>query len=227
MSKLKLAIALVALCSVAWSAPAEIRSAPPKTEEKAPAEAEEEGAPGEINWFDGMAGVYTNPKFKGQPPAGALLLNFAVLVFIYYRFGKKPLQDALKDRRDSIAKDIENAAKILGEAEARAEQYQEQLGKKDDDAEAAKAALVQAGHTEKERILTEAEEKAARLKRDATFLIDQEVKQRKQDLVKETVEKAIAEAEALLAKGVTQADQERLAEEYLAQLDSQNVAGAS
>jgi F0F1-type ATP synthase membrane subunit b/b' len=243
MTKVKLAIAatLVVLGSFgvgvrAWAGPTHARGAseiapapaPEGTNVENKAEAEdEEGAPGEINWIDGLFGAPSDPKFKGQPPLGALLLNFGVLVFVYVRFGRKPLQEGLKARRDDIAKDIENAAKILSEAKKRAERYQQQLGKKDDDAASAKAGLAEAGRVEKERIIKEAEEKAARLKRDAAFLIDQEVKQRRQDLVKETVEKAIAEAEALLARGVTPADQERLAEEYLSQLGSQKVAGVS
>lgn len=176
-------------------------------------EAEEAAAPGSINWTDGMFGGNSH-----QPPLGALLVNFGLLVFIYVRFGKQPIADALKERRTTIAKDIEQAAKILGEAKGRAKVYQAKLAQKDDDAEVAKTGLIEAGKTEKERIVQEAEEKAARLKRDAAFLMEQEVKQLKVDLVKETVEKAIAEAESMLKRGVTQADQERLAEEYLATL---------
>lgn len=54
------------------------------------------------------------------------------------------------------------------------------------------------------------------MERDATSLLEQEARQIRTDLVRETVELAIAAAEDLLKKRVTQADQERLAEDYLA-----------
>ncbi len=191
----------------------------PSDEKKEAAESEEEGPPGDINWVD-----FGN---KAQPPLLALLINFGLLVFIYYRFGKGPILQGLKDRRDAISKDIDQAAMILREAQARAETYQAKLEKKEEDAEAARTGLALAGKGEKEHILKEADEKAARLKRDAVFLAGQEIKQMQIDLVKETVERAIAEAETLLAKGVTQADQERLAEEYLSTLGTQKTVGAA
>lgn len=188
-----------------------------KEDKESAEEAEEAAPPGDINWVD-----FSNKK---QPPLLALLINFGLLVYLYYRFGKDPIAQGLKERRDAIAKDIENAAMILDEAQTRAETYQAKLEQKDDDAEAARTGLVQAGHGEKERIIKDADEKAARLRKDAVFLAEQEQKQMQIDLVKETVERAIANAESMLAKGVTQADQERLAEEYLSTLVTQKAAG--
>jgi F0F1-type ATP synthase membrane subunit b/b' len=188
-----------------------------KGEQESAEEEDEAAPPGEINWVD-----FGNKK---QPPLLALLINFGLLVYIYYRFGKDPIAQGLKDRRDAIAKDIENAAMILDEAKTRAESYQSKLEQKDDDAEAARTGLVQAGEGEKERIIKDADEKAVRLKKDALFIAEQELKQMQIDLVKETVERAISDAEMMLQKGVTQADQERLAEEYLSTLVSEKAAG--
>ena len=64
--------------------------------------------------------------------------------------------------------------------------------------------------------MREAEEKAARMQKDAAFLLEQEAKQMRLDLQREAVEAALAAAEELLTKRVTPADQERLAEEFLA-----------
>lgn len=220
---------MIGLCTaLAWAGPAEL--GPGKgvivvplhdEKEKATAEEEEEESapPGAINFAD-----FGNNK---QPPLLALLINFGILVYIYYTYGKGPVAQGLKERRDAIAKDIENAAMILAEAEKRAETYQSKLESKDEDAEGARTGLVQAGQGEKERIIKDADEKAVRLRKDAAFLVDQEVKQMQVDLVKETVEKAIADAEAMLTQGVTQADQERLAEEYLKTLVTQRATGVS
>jgi hypothetical protein len=58
------------------------------------------------------------------------------------------------------------------------------------------------------------------MRRDAEFLVEQEVKQIRADLWRGTVEAAVTAAEELLKKRVTPADQERLAEDYLADLGS-------
>jgi F-type H+-transporting ATPase subunit b len=186
---------------------------------KEPAEAEEEGPPGPIKWWD------TQILNNAHVPYGAMLFNFALLVFIYYRFGKKPVAEGLKNRKISIAGAIENAQKILGEARQRAKRYKSKLEKVEADAEEAKLSQVSTGKGDADVIVRNAEEKAARLKRDVDFILEQEKKQTKIDLVRETVEKAAKEAEDMLKKNVSSADQERLAEEFIARLASDYAKG--
>ncbi len=186
---------------------------------KEPAEAEEEGPPGPINWWDNK--ILNNP----QVPYGAMVINFALLVLIYYRFGKKPVAEGLKNRKVSIASAIENAQKILGEAKQRSKKYRAQLEKVEGSAEVAKQNEIAVGQGQSEMILRVADEKAERLKRDVDFILDQEKKQTQLDLVRETVEKAAKEAEELLKKSVSAADQERLAEEFVSKLASDYAKG--
>jgi F-type H+-transporting ATPase subunit b len=172
-----------------------------------PAEGGEEPAP--INWFE--FGTET-------PPYLAMVVNFAILAIGYYTLGKKPIAAALQSRRDSIAKEIEEAARMRQEAEERAKTYQAKLAKLEDEVHTAREGLVRAGEAERDRIVAEAEAKADRMRRDAEFMVAQELKQIRQDLLRDTVEAAVAAAEELLVKRVTAADQERLAEDYLAEL---------
>ncbi len=178
--------------------------------------AEHEGGehhgPGPINWAD-----FSNKK---QPPYAALVINFAILLFIYYRAGKKPVADALKNRKDVIAKDIEEATRQKKEAEARAKKYQADLGNLDKDLETTKKALEEAGKAERDRLIQDAREKADRMKRDAVFLVEQESRQAKLDLTRETVEAAMGRAESLLQSQITPEDHERLCAEFLLELAS-------
>jgi F-type H+-transporting ATPase subunit b len=188
----------------------ERRTEPPS---QAPA-AEEE--PGRMNWFD-----FSN---KEQPPYAALLINFGLLAFGYYYFGKKPLGQALQNQRDSIAKQIEEAQRMKHEAEDRAKQYQAKLRDLEVELASTRRSLEETGKGERDRIVKEAEEKAVRMQKDAAFLLDQETKQMRFDLQRETVELALRAAEELLKKRVTQADQERLAEEFLTSLGDKSPA---
>jgi F-type H+-transporting ATPase subunit b len=70
----------------------------------------------------------------------------------------------------------------------------------------------------------DAEAKAERMRKDAEFLVEQELKQIRQDLWRDTVEAAVGAAEELLKKRVTPADQERMAEDYLADLGGKKSA---
>jgi F-type H+-transporting ATPase subunit b len=163
-----------------------------------------------INWFD-----FDNKK---QVPYSIYLMNFALLIALYVKMGKKPIAEGLKSRRDSIAKEIEEAQKMKKEAKARAKKYQAKLAGLDDELASAKQGLIEAGQADKARIVREAEEKAARMNRDAAALLEQESRQVHDDLVNETVEAAVREAEELLKKRVMPEDHERLAEDFLASL---------
>jgi len=177
--------------------------------EPAQGESAESETPAPMNWTD--FGSKT-------PPFIAVLVNFAILAAAYYWLGKKPIAAALQSRRDSIAKDIEEAQRAKAAAEQRATIYQAKLEKLEDEVRAAREALVRAGEAERERIVSDAEAKAERLRTEARFLVEQELKQIRQDLWREAVDAAVAGAQELLATRVTPADQERLAEDYLATL---------
>ncbi len=176
----------------------------------------EHHGPAAINW--------TDLGDKHRPAFIALVINFGLLVGLYYTLGKKPIAEGLKNRRITIGKDIEEARKMLAEAKERASKYQADLKNADADAATAKAALVTAGKGEVERILAEANERAERMKRDAITLIEQERKQVHQDLLLETIDKSISEAIRTLEKSVTAEDHARLANDLLAELGKRPAA---
>jgi F-type H+-transporting ATPase subunit b len=213
-------IALVLMTAVTawsvWTWSHTAAAAPEAKDEKAEAgkhegagEAEEEG-PKPFNLFDFHQ--------EGTPPYIAMLINFGLLVGGYYALGKKPIAAGLQSRRDTISKDIEEAQRMKHEAEERAKTYQVKLERLEEELRSARESLVKAGEAEGERIVRDAEAKADRMRKDAEFMVEQEIKQIREDLMRETVAAAVAAAEELLKKRVTPADQERLAEDYLADL---------
>jgi F-type H+-transporting ATPase subunit b len=180
-----------------------------KGDGEAKPEAEEEEGPKPFNFTE---------FGKETPPFTAMLVNFGLLAGGYYLLGKKPIAAGLRSRRDTISKEIEEAQRMKHEAEQRAKTYQHKLEALEGELLAARESLVNAGEAEGERIVREAELKAERMRKDAEFMVEQEIKTLRGDLWRETVEAAVAAAEELLKKRVTPADQERLAEDYLADL---------
>jgi F-type H+-transporting ATPase subunit b len=172
--------------------------------------------PASMNWMD-----LSDTK---RPAFVAVAINFGILLALYYVLGKKPVAAALKQRRVTIGKDIDEAQKLLDEAKERAKKYQSDLNNVEADAKNAKDALIATGKGEVEALLTEAQEKSARMKRDAERLVEQERKSIQQSLLEETADLASEEAAELLRKTVTAEDHARLADDLLAELAARPAA---
>jgi F0F1-type ATP synthase membrane subunit b/b' len=216
---------LVMVAVTAWSVWAWVgtrsAAAASRAEEPAKAEGTAEGGEGE-----GPA-PFNLTQFGGEtPPFIAMLINFGILAGGYYFLGRKPIAAGLQARRDTITKDIEEAQRMKHEAEERAKTYQSKLEKLEEELAAARESLLRAGEAESERIVREAETKADRMRKDAEFLVEQELKKLRGELWRDTVEAAVGAAEELLRKRVTPADQERLAEDYLADLGGKYKAAS-
>lgn len=175
--------------------------------------------PAPLNWAD--------IGDKERPAVIALFINFGILVTAYYLLGKKPVANALKERRVAVGKEIDEAQKLLDEANERAKKYQAALKVADADAATAKATLIAAGTGETSHLLSEAQEKAERMKRDVERLIEQERKAVQRELLERTVELASDEAARLLEKSVTAEDHARLAQDLLSELARKPAARTS
>ena len=186
------------------------------------AESAHEGhhGPGAIRWL---------PTDEGTGvPYVYMLINFAVLMAIYVKAGKRPVVDALEKRRTDFLAKVEEADRLRREAEARAEKYQSKLASLEHDLAAARAALEEAGKAEHARIVADAHDRAERMKRDAAFIVSQEERAMRDELQRRTVDAAIDGAAKLLASSVTTTDQERIAESFLQSLSSTSLrSGAS
>jgi F-type H+-transporting ATPase subunit b len=114
--------------------------------------------------------------------------------------------------------ELNEAARLRAEAEAKHKEYSERMAHLDQELAQIKREMIAAGEKERDRIVAEAEEKASRMRKEAEFIVEQQVKQLREDLKRETSESAVEAAEALLVKATTSFDQTRLAQEYLAAL---------
>ncbi len=190
--------------------------------------------PTPMNWFYGFLGtdekaepslLWRKPEMP--PPFLANLINFAVFAYVIVRFGKKPLQEALAARKKTITQDIDAATRMKDEAAKRLAQYEDRLKHIDQEIERIKKDFREQGERDKERILADAKDKRERMLKDAQFMVEQEAKQLRLDLVHETVEAAIQAAEQILVQKVTSSDQDRVAEEFLKQVASSRGLGVS
>jgi F-type H+-transporting ATPase subunit b len=204
--------------------------------------------PGHVNWWHGLIGVNNEAAGKGginallwryhnpndpcdpknePPPFLASALNFGLLAFIVVRFGRKPITEALRKRKQSITQEIDNASRLKDEAERRLEDYEDKLERLEETLAELKAEYAAQAEVEKAHLLAEAEQRRVRMRRDAEFRVEQELKAARAMLLQEAVQNAVTAAEELLRQRIGKEDLDRVAEEYLKAIPAAVTAGAA
>lgn len=145
----------------------------------------------------------------------ASFFNFVVLIGLFVYLFRGSLNKFLKERRATVEQALTEAARLKAEAEAKYKEYSDRMATLDQELAGIKSELLAAGHKERDRIIADAEHKAARMRREAEFVIEQQLKQWRTELSNEAAEAAVQAAEDLLMRSTTTYDQQRLAQEYL------------
>ncbi|MEZ4598574.1 MAG: hypothetical protein R2940_02155 [Syntrophotaleaceae bacterium] len=148
----------------------------------------------------------------------ARFVNFALLAGLLWFFLRKPIKNALGERREKLAAALEEARRAREEAEARAALLAAQLEAGSREIEQLRRQL--ADETAKERALLtqQAEQAAESILREARNQADQQLERARRELQAEAAALAIELAEKQLATGLTAADQKRLVDESLKQV---------
>ena len=178
------------------------------------------GAQADARWQEEAAAA--EPSAEHEEHGGvdyvqlaAQITNFLMWLAIVVFLGRKPLAEFLKNRRLSVEEGLIEARDLKEAAEAKYEDYSERLEHLDDELAKLRSEMEQAGDLERARILEDAEAKAARMRRDTNFIIEQQMKQLRTDLTREAIDAAVSAAEKVLVDQVGSPDQTRLANDYL------------
>jgi F-type H+-transporting ATPase subunit b len=160
-----------------------------------------------------ISSLFKSREFQGT------LINFFVLVGLIAWVIRKKGNPALAARRAEVEKELAEAQRLRAEAEKRHLETATRLEKLDQEMVQIRGDMIKAGEAERDRIVAQAEEKAARIRKDTSFLIEQQIKQLRKDLTQQAANAAVVAAQALLQERTTDADQDQLAEAYLNRLD--------
>lgn len=185
--------------------------------------------PGDIsqfNWWWGLLGeaeveepsLLYRPKGM-QPPFAALLLNTAILLLVLGYFGRRPLAQALRQRKESIMRGIDEAAQMKAEAQAQLGKYEDKLKHIDDEIRRVKREMKEAGELERQRILAEAKHKRERMEREARQMVELELNAAREELRIMAIRLAMQRAEERLSRQLSLADHQRVFEQYLDQIE--------
>jgi F-type H+-transporting ATPase subunit b len=143
------------------------------------------------------------------------VVNFLIFAFIIKRFAVPLLRDYLRSRREEVVSTLETAAESKRRASALVQDYRWRLAHLDEQVQSIQSALRAEGEREGAKLLQDAEASARKIKADASFLAEQEVKMARQQLREEIAAQAAGEARELIQRNMSPADQSRLFEQFI------------
>ena len=160
-------------------------------------------------------------QLGGDPiKLGIQAFNFLVLLFILLKLAYKPLLRMLDERSARIRSDLDEARRLREEGAQDRETYRAQLARARDEA---RAILEEANHVSariREQALADAEAQNAATLQRARDEIAREKELAITDLRREVGNLAIMAASHVVGRSLDGADQRRLVEQALAEVDA-------
>jgi F-type H+-transporting ATPase subunit b len=141
--------------------------------------------------------------------------NFLILLGVVVYFARKPTQAFFAARRNEIKTDLEGAADQFSESEATYAKWQRRLVDLEEELDEIRATSRQRAEAERERILSDAQSNAERIRRNATTAVKLELRRAREELRKEATQLAIELAAERLNREVNEADRDRLLDEFI------------
>lgn len=190
-------------------------------EAEAAGHGEEHGGHGhdisQIKWLPDITG-----KDERKYPAFAwMVINFLVLVGLFYFAGRKTVARFLKERRDRLMASIDEASRLRKEAEERHGLYSDKLARMKEEEQSIRDDLLSAAVREKERLVADAGARAEKMRTEARLLTEREQADIQMRLRQETVNRAVEIAREILVAKVGPGEHRRLVDDYMKLLDAQ------
>ena len=142
------------------------------------------------------------------------LINFLIFAYLAKRYAIPPLKEHLKKRREGIINSLAEAKEAKSQADKYLQHYKSLLQNIAEESAKIRDTLRAEGEREKARMMTEAEEFAAKLKADADFMAEQEMKMARQQIRAELADLAEEAAERTIKSQLTATDQNRLLSDF-------------
>jgi len=171
---------------------------------------------GAINWW--KADLHA-------PPVGWLIVDFAILVGALYFVLRKPLAIFLVNRRQTLKAQIDEAARVKAEIDAKHADLLARLAAIDQTVKDITASFAGRGEDERKRLVETAEHLRAAIEQSARETIAREVTAAKDCIRAEVARSAATVAEELLRKHLRPEDNERFVREFVERLATMKTDG--
>jgi len=172
--------------------------------------------------------VATNPLIQVIPGLMVwTLVAFGITFFVLKRYAFGPVQKLIDDRRDRIRQSIEEADRARDEARSLLEEHRALIGQAKGEAEGILADARKVADAQRERLRGELEEDRQRRLEETQRQIDQATQQALAELQRSVATLSLVAAERITRKTLTSADQQRLIDEALAEIDFSQLEASS
>ena len=162
----------------------------------------------------------SNPLVKVIP--GLMIwtiIAFAITFWVLKRYAFGPIQKLIDERRERIRQSVEEADRVRDEARALLEEHKALIAEARGDAESILAEARKIADAQQQRMRQETEEDRERRLEETKRQIDQARIQALNDIKQSVAELSLQAAEKITRKSLDDADQKRLIEEALAEID--------
>lgn len=146
------------------------------------------------------------------------LINFLIFAYIVWRYGVPFLRRHLRSKREQILASVESAAQSQRRARERFEEYRGKLARLDEEMRKLRDELREEGERERARLLQQAEELSKRIRAEAGWVADWEVRVARQKVREELARRVQESAEQLVKAHLAPSDQRRMVEDFLSRV---------
>jgi len=167
-------------------------------------------------------------SFLVQPGIGLMiwtLLAFVITLLVLRKFAFPKISEALEERAQKVAKNIEESERSRAEADELLAEYRERLKEAREQADDIVARAKRAGESAKAEATDEGRAKREELVAAARKDIEAETKRSLDDLRKEVADLTVLATEKVARKSLSEEDQKRLVEEALSEVDFSALSG--
>jgi len=147
------------------------------------------------------------------------LISFAITFWVLKRYAFGPIQKLIDERRERIRQSVEEADRVREEARSLLEEHRALIGQARSDAEGILAEARRIADAQRERMREETEEDRQRRLTETERQIAQATQQALGELRQAVAVLSLEAAEKITRKSLTDADQQRLIDEALAEID--------
>src|SRR5436309_971847 len=154
------------------------------------------------------------------------IVCFAITFFVLRKYAFGPVQQMIDTRRQRIEQAIAEADRARDEARHLLEEHKKLIGQAKSEAEEILSEARRVADAQRERVREETEEDRQRRLEETRRQIEQATHQALGQIREEVGKLSLAAAEKITRKSLTDADQQRLTDEPLAEIDFSALEGS-
>jgi F-type H+-transporting ATPase subunit b len=147
-------------------------------------------------------------------------INFSILFFIIFKYGRRPLMNFLRGQKDEIAKEFAKVEAQKEQTFAKVREMTDALEESKVRLPELKARLIEKGERRKEELIEEAHAQRLRIMEGARIKIEHQIVRAREKLCLQLLDMAVDEALEMLPGLITAEDKQRQVERYMAIAES-------